>query len=153
MWRNDTKCKYMFMFPLKHLARKGLRQSYNCLSANKATPDLYSLSNKTSYHEILWNLEAMKCGFSVVRSLWNLTGVSHIPGLHNQHCVWGYSVPYRTFVGELQRKCWLFCHNWPTYIFNERNDFSKWVFHVKSTIRNDRTVPLSQNSSYLAKSW
>ena len=25
MWRNETKCKYMFMFPLKNLARKGLR--------------------------------------------------------------------------------------------------------------------------------
>ena len=25
MWRNDTKCKYMFMFPLKNLARKELR--------------------------------------------------------------------------------------------------------------------------------
>ena len=24
MWRNDIKCKYMFMFPLKNLARKGL---------------------------------------------------------------------------------------------------------------------------------
>ena len=24
MWRNDTKCKYMFMFPLRNLARKGL---------------------------------------------------------------------------------------------------------------------------------
>ena len=24
MWRNDTKCKCMFMFPLKNLARKGL---------------------------------------------------------------------------------------------------------------------------------
>ena len=24
MWRNDTKCKYMFMFPLKYLACKGL---------------------------------------------------------------------------------------------------------------------------------
>ena len=24
MWRNDTKCKYMFMFSLKNLARKGL---------------------------------------------------------------------------------------------------------------------------------
>ena len=27
MWRNDTKYKYMFMFPLKNLARKGLRAS------------------------------------------------------------------------------------------------------------------------------
>ena len=24
MWRNDIKCKYMFLFPLKKLARKGL---------------------------------------------------------------------------------------------------------------------------------
>ena len=24
MWMNDTKCKYIFMFPLKNLARKGL---------------------------------------------------------------------------------------------------------------------------------
>ena len=24
VWRNDIKCKYMFMFPLKHLARKVL---------------------------------------------------------------------------------------------------------------------------------
>ena len=26
MWRNDIKCKYMFMFSLKNLARKGLTQ-------------------------------------------------------------------------------------------------------------------------------
>ena len=26
MWRNDTKCKYMFMFPLKKLVCKGLNQ-------------------------------------------------------------------------------------------------------------------------------
>ena len=25
MWRNHIKCKYMFLFPLKHLAPKGLR--------------------------------------------------------------------------------------------------------------------------------
>ena len=25
MWRNDTKCKYMPMFPLKNLAHKGLK--------------------------------------------------------------------------------------------------------------------------------
>ena len=24
MWSNDIKCKYMFMFPLKNVARKGL---------------------------------------------------------------------------------------------------------------------------------
>ena len=33
MWRNNTKWKYMFMFPLKNLARKGLRchQSSDCV--------------------------------------------------------------------------------------------------------------------------
>ena len=29
LWRNDIKCNYMFMFPLKHLARKGLRWSHH----------------------------------------------------------------------------------------------------------------------------
>ena len=30
MWRNDTKCKCMFMFPLKNLARKELTISQHC---------------------------------------------------------------------------------------------------------------------------
>ena len=29
MWMNDTKCKYMFMFPLKNLAHKGLKQKWD----------------------------------------------------------------------------------------------------------------------------
>ena len=28
MWSNDIKCKYMFMYPLKNLARKGLSNNY-----------------------------------------------------------------------------------------------------------------------------
>ena len=37
MWKNDTKCKYMFMFPLENLAHKGLnlmafyQQAYSVL--------------------------------------------------------------------------------------------------------------------------
>ena len=27
MWRNDQECKYMFLFPLKNVARKGLWNS------------------------------------------------------------------------------------------------------------------------------
>ena len=38
MWRNDTKCKYMFMFPLKNLARKGL--SHCSLFEDQALVDL-----------------------------------------------------------------------------------------------------------------
>ena len=36
MWSNDIKCKYMFMFPLKNLACRGLKSSQvflKCLSA------------------------------------------------------------------------------------------------------------------------
>ena len=40
MWRNDTKCKYMFMFPLKNFARKGLLKS--------------SVENKSSFQVIAW---------------------------------------------------------------------------------------------------
>ena len=32
MWRNDIKCKCMFMFPLKNLALKGLRVDIACVS-------------------------------------------------------------------------------------------------------------------------
>ena len=32
MWRNDIKCKYMFMFTLKNLACKGLIQEYSSIS-------------------------------------------------------------------------------------------------------------------------
>ena len=31
MWSNDIKCKFMFMFPLQNLARKGLRNPTYCL--------------------------------------------------------------------------------------------------------------------------
>ena len=31
VWRNDIKCKYMFMFPLKNLARKVLTKFYDAL--------------------------------------------------------------------------------------------------------------------------
>ena len=34
MWRNDTKCKHMFMFPLKNLARKGLSREWRCSWSN-----------------------------------------------------------------------------------------------------------------------
>ena len=35
MWRNDTKYKYMFMFPLKKLTRKGLRHWWVNISRMK----------------------------------------------------------------------------------------------------------------------
>ena len=35
-----------------------------------------SISDKTSYHKISWNLEAARFVLRIVRSLWNLTGTS-----------------------------------------------------------------------------
>ena len=37
MWSNDTKCKYMFMFPLKNLARIELRNSVHFLQPQQPT--------------------------------------------------------------------------------------------------------------------
>ena len=37
---------------------------------------LYSLSSKTSYHQISWSLEAARLGVIMIVSLWNLTGIS-----------------------------------------------------------------------------
>ena len=36
---------------------------------------LYSLSGKTSYHQISWSLEAARLGVVMIASLWNLTGI------------------------------------------------------------------------------
>ena len=37
---------------------------------------LYSLSGKTSYHQISWSLEAARLGVIIIAPLWNLTGTS-----------------------------------------------------------------------------
>ena len=37
---------------------------------------LYSLSGKTSYRKISWSLEAVRFGFELFQSLWNLAGTS-----------------------------------------------------------------------------
>ena len=50
MWSNDIKCKCMFMFPLKHLARKGLKDTFDeiwpftaiCLILQEAKNILYA---------------------------------------------------------------------------------------------------------------
>ena len=39
---------------------------------------LYSLSCKTSYHQISWSLEAARLRVKIIVSLWNLTGISAV---------------------------------------------------------------------------
>ena len=47
MWRNDTKRKYMIMFPPKNLARKGL-------TGIKSLPE----SMLMEYYDAIWHHEA-----------------------------------------------------------------------------------------------
>ena len=39
---------------------------------------LHSLSCKTSYHQILWSLEAARLGVMIIVALWNFTGISAV---------------------------------------------------------------------------
>ena len=55
MWRNDIKCKYMFMFSLKNLARKGLIFPYWW---DPARQQYWWTSNRTSI--IAYNSRNMK---------------------------------------------------------------------------------------------
>ena len=55
MWGNDMKCKYMFMFPLKNLARKGLSTITNAeyTPQLEVTNDTRYISHQGSYGVIL----------------------------------------------------------------------------------------------------
>ena len=53
MWRNDTKCKYMFMFPLKNLAHKGLTLRDN-KNSTMMSHEHHSVSNHWQ-HDCLFN--------------------------------------------------------------------------------------------------
>ena len=61
-----------------------IRQNYMinacCVSKSRtdyrSDQDLYSLSGKTSYRKISWNLEVARFGFRLFQPLWNLTDTS-----------------------------------------------------------------------------
>ena len=54
MWRNDTKCKYMFMFPLKNLARKGLTMMHDFATVGSNRSDLIKEWHSPIY-PIMWS--------------------------------------------------------------------------------------------------
>ena len=47
-----------------------------CKKATDQILGRYSLTSKTSYRKISWNIEAVNFGFRLFQSLWNLTGTS-----------------------------------------------------------------------------
>ena len=58
MWRNDTKCKHMFMFPLKNLAYKGLSQKELTALMGTSLPFIAGMS---LYGNILLQLSFLLC--------------------------------------------------------------------------------------------
>ena len=74
MWRNDTKCKYMFMFPLKNLARKGLILINNKVKA--------AISHPVAYHSRGRDYAPWEIGDQMqvrIDQSW-VTDVAHDPG-------------------------------------------------------------------------
>ena len=56
MWRNETKCKYMFMYLLRNLARKGLTP----LPVNQNNDDMANTNSWTVFlHGIAWIMAAL----------------------------------------------------------------------------------------------
>ena len=49
-----------------------------CITSPSAIQGPVSVSDKTSYHKMLWWLEAARFVFRIVWSLWNLTGINHL---------------------------------------------------------------------------
>ena len=66
MWSNDIKCKYMFMFPLKNLARKGLRSIH--VSKWEKGPSQWKKTSSFSVPGVGW-------------------GVVNLRALNFQHCI------------------------------------------------------------------
>ena len=60
----------------KSISMLHLETSTVCFELDDRSLGLYSLSGKTSYRKISWNLEAARFGFKLFQSLWNLAGTS-----------------------------------------------------------------------------
>ena len=69
VWRNDIKCKYMFMFPLKNWARKELM-------SNTLGYTVYMCSRTNYYHGIIFIVPARGTTEEIEhpRTRWSATG-------------------------------------------------------------------------------
>ena len=80
MWRNDMKCKYMFMLPVKNLARKGL---INSLSFNNSISPI-ALDNKKLHGATILSVSCCPKGtWKICEFLNNYRSISLVYGLGN----------------------------------------------------------------------
>ena len=75
MWWNGTKCKYMFMLPLKNLAPKGLNKTFKIFQLHQNLfQDVQSLLwisiSKTRIFGV--------CGLFISQMKWTINGVKHL---------------------------------------------------------------------------
>ena len=99
MWRNDTKCKYMFMFPLKNLARKGLRcplgysrgnAVYKFLIASFMTCEVTQSIRRLKSNNIFLKFKFKKCYFPApVLQFWRSTSCDYCLLLRFALTHWG----------------------------------------------------------------
>ena len=73
---NKTVCIFIGIYCMYLI--QGWKDTFWCCcnSLVTGTQGLYSLSVKTSYRKISWSLEAVRFGFGLFTSLWNLAGTS-----------------------------------------------------------------------------
>ena len=62
MWSNDIKCEYMFMPPLKKLARKGLTTGYRTYHSYKALETKNNLAHRVSH-----TMSYLSCSDKVIK--------------------------------------------------------------------------------------
>ena len=87
MWSDNIKCKYMFMFPLKNLARKGL------IHVRKRDPRLTIHTDQVdpsdiTHHYRTCNISYPDNDYNIWNGyiFWKWKGLINIHGL--QHCYW-----------------------------------------------------------------
>ena len=85
MWSNDIKCKYMFMFPLKNLARKGLKGPQHRSISRGSHRVWKTWKNKIFWksHGKSWNFEKSSKVMEKSWNLENLTPINHPPSIRN----------------------------------------------------------------------
>ena len=142
MWRNDTKCKYMFMLPLNNLARKGLitqarlyRQTFwvNGVGSNifkiSEIGILKWLSNSSGI--ILWIIKRNRMPFAFQWSIWY--------GTLRTVRIWKATIKYMKDMDmKLEWMSWSWKHCYSI----------KWYYHLLETLLPSN-FSLSYNNGFI----
>ena len=76
--RSDDRLRFIMGIPIL-IRRHLLSEQRPWWKFRQGPQSLYSLSSKTSYHQTLWSLKALRFRLTPFQSLWNLTGTRQQP--------------------------------------------------------------------------